>query len=60
MAQKRIKNVYDDVNENKLKLTYDDGTHGEIDLSKARSMPVVSLVGLTLKQAKAAIGIKNK
>lgn len=59
MAQKRIKNVYDDVQENKLKLTYDDGTHGEIDLSKAKSMPVVSLVGLTLKQAKSTLDIKK-
>ena len=59
MAQKRIKNVYDGVQENKLKLTYDDGTHGEIDLSKAKSMPVVSLVGLTLKQAKSTLGIKK-
>ncbi len=59
MAQKRIKNVYDDVQENKLKLTYDDGTHGEINLSKARSQTPVTLVGLTLKQAKSALGIKK-
>lgn len=59
MAQKRIKNVRDDILANKLRLLYDDGTQGEIDLSKAKSEVSVSLIGLTLKQAKMALGIKK-
>lgn len=59
MAQKRIKSVRDDILGNKLRLLYDDETQGEIDLSKAKGEAPVSLIGLTLKQAKMVLGIKK-
>ena len=66
MAQKRIKMVRQDILGDRLRLLYDDGTQGVLDYGGAvsRSKPPISLqpesfIGLTLKQAKMKLGIKN-
>lgn len=66
MAQKRIKMVRQDILGDRLWLLYDDGTQGVLDYGGAVSrskMPInlqpESFVGLTLKQAKMKLGIKN-
>ncbi|BDF72925.1 hypothetical protein ABHB47_16050 [Flavonifractor plautii] len=66
MAQKRIKMVRQDILGDRLRLLYDDGTQGVLDYGGAVSrskMPInlqpESFVGLTLKQAKMKLGIKN-
>lgn len=45
----------------KVHLFYDDGSQGELDMTKAKA-PIshaTLLVGLTLKQAKMRLGIKS-
>ncbi len=66
MAQKRIKMVRQDILGDRLRLLYDDGTQGVLDYGGAVSrskMPInlqpESFVGLTLKQARMKLGIKN-
>lgn len=66
MAQKRIKMVRQDILGDRLRLLYDDGTQGVLDYGGAVSrskMPInlqpESFVGLTLKQTKMKLGIKN-
>ena len=66
MAQKRIKMVQNDILSDRLRLLYDDGTQCVLDYGEAvsRSKTPISLqpgsfVGLTLKQAKMKLGIKN-
>ena len=66
MAQKRIKMVRQDILGDRLRLLYDDGTQGVLDYGVAVSrskMPInhqpESFIGLTLKQAKMKLGIKN-
>lgn len=66
MAQKRIKMVRQDILGDRLRLLYDDGTQGVLDHGEAvsRSKTPISLqpesfIGLTLKQAKMKLGIKN-
>lgn len=66
MAQKRIKMVRQDILNDRMRLLYDDGTQGVLDYGGAVSrskMPInlqpESFVGLTLKQAKMKLGIKN-
>lgn len=61
MAQKRIKMVRSDSLSNKIRLLYDDGSQGELNIEHCRN-PVVqfaALNGLTLKQAKMKLGIKS-
>lgn len=61
MAQKRIKMVRTDIMNCKVRLLYDDGSQGELDMTKAKApmSQTTLLVGLTLKQAKMRLGIKN-
>ena len=61
MAQKRIKMVRTDSMNCKVRLLYDDGSQGELDMTKAKApmSQTTLLVGLTLKQAKMRLGIKN-
>lgn len=61
MAQKRIKMVRTDILSGKARLFYDDGSQGELDMTKAKApmTEAVLLVGLTLKQAKIKLGIKS-
>ncbi len=66
MAQKRIRMVQRDILNDRLRLLYDDGTQGVLEYGEAvsRSKAPISLqpesfVGLTLKQAKMKLGIKN-
>ena len=66
MAQKRIKMVRQDILGDQLRLLYDDGTQGVLEYGGVASrskMPInvqpESFVGLTLKQAKMKLGIKN-
>lgn len=66
MAQKRIKMVSKDELHDQLRLLYDDGTQGVLDYGEAvsRSKTAISVqaesfIGLTLKQAKMKLGIKN-
>lgn len=61
MAQKRIKMVRTDIMNCKVRLLYDDGSQGELDMTKAKAPmnQATSLIGLTLKQAKMRLGIKN-
>lgn len=61
MAQKRIKMVRTDIMNCKVRLLYDDGSQGELDMTKAKApmTEATLLVGLTLKQAKMKLGIKN-
>lgn len=61
MAQKRIRMARSNVITDKVRLLYDDGSWGEIDMAQSRN-PVTQideLVGLTLKQAKMRLGIKK-
>ena len=66
MAQKRIKMVRQDILSDCLRLLYDDGTQGVLNYGEAVShsktpvnIQLEGLVGLTLKQAKMKLGIKN-
>lgn len=66
MAQKRIKMVQRDILNDRMRLLYDDGTQGVLDYGEAvsRSKTAISVqaesfIGLTLKQAKMKLGIKN-
>lgn len=66
MAQKRIRMVQHDILGDRLRLLYDDGTQGVLDYGEAvsRSKTPINLrsenfIGLTLKQAKMKLGIKN-
>lgn len=61
MAQKRIKMVRMDSLNRKVRLFYDDGSHGELDMAKAKASisEATLVVGLTLKQAKIRLGIKS-
>lgn len=61
MAQKRIKMIQRDMLDNKIRLLYNDGSQGELDISKSTNPAAnsVSLVGLTLKQAKMVFGIRD-
>ncbi len=45
----------------KVRLLYDDGIQGELDMTKAKEsmLDATVLVGLTLKQAKMRLGIKS-
>lgn len=61
MAQKRIKMVQHDPIAERIHILYDDGTQGEI-IYPSNSFSMVAadaLIGLTLKQAKMKLGIKN-
>lgn len=66
MAQKRIKMVQQDILGDRLRLLYDDGTQGVLEYGEVASRSKIpinvqpeSFVGLTLKQAKMKLGIKN-
>ncbi len=62
MAQKRIKLVQQNIVTDKLRILYDDGTQGEIQITPDKLIGFTrpeSLIGLTLKQAKMFLGIKN-
>lgn len=67
MAQKRIRMVQRDILNDRLRLLYDDGTQGVLEYGEAVSRskapaiikPKNDFVGLTLKQAKLKLGIKN-
>lgn len=61
MAKKRITMVRTDSMNCKVRLLYDDGTQGELDMTKAKvpMIEAVLLVGLTLKQAKLKLGIED-
>lgn len=61
MAQKRIQMVRTDIMNCKVHLLYDDGSQGELYMEKATApiSQAVSIVGLTLKQAKMRLGIKS-
>ena len=64
MAQKRIRMVQRDILNDRLRLLYDDGTQGVLEYGVSRSKaPAIikpnDFVGLTLKQAKLKLGIKN-
>lgn len=66
MVQKRIKMVRHDILNDRMRLLYDDGTQGVLKYGEvvSRSKAPISLqpesfVGLTLKQAKMKLGIKN-
>ena len=63
MTQKRIRMVQRDI---RLRLLYDDGTQGVLEygeaVSRSKAPAVIKpndFVGLTLKQAKLKLGIKN-
>ena len=66
MAQKRIKMVRQDILGDQLRLLYDDGAQGVLEYGGVASRSKIpinvqpeSFVGLTLKQAKMKLGIKN-
>lgn len=66
MAQKRIRMVKQDVLDDKLRLLYNDGTQGVLCYGEAVSRSKIpisiqpeSFVGLTLKQAKLKLGVKD-
>lgn len=66
MAQKRIKMVRQDILGDQLRLLYDDWTQGVLEYGGVASRSKIpinvqpeSFVGLTLKQAKMKLGIKN-
>lgn len=61
MAKKRIELVRTDFCDLKVYIIYDDGSRGELDMTKAKGsmFDAVGIVGLTLKQAKMRLGIKN-
>ena len=65
MAQKRIRMVQRDILNDRLRL-YDDGTQGVLEyggaVSRSKAPAIIKpndFVGLTLKQAKLKLGIKN-
>lgn len=66
MAQKRIRMVQRDILNDRLRLLYDDGTqcvleYGEA-VSRSKAPAIIKpndFVGLTRKQAKLKLGIKN-
>lgn len=61
MAQKRIKMTrYDPISE-RMRILYDDGTQGELNMDASRYSvsTLEGLTGLTLKQAKMKLGIKK-
>lgn len=45
----------------KARLLYDDGSQGELDMTKAKASTgeAAFVVGMTLKQAKMRLGIKS-
>lgn len=61
MAQKRIRMVRTDILNCKVRLLYDDGSQGELDMTKAKvsTSEAAFVVGMTLKQAKMRLGIKS-
>ena len=61
MAQKRIRMVRTDILNCKVQLLYDDGSQGELDMTKAKvsTSEAAFVVGMTLKQAKIRLGIKS-
>lgn len=61
MAKKRITMVRTDAMSLTVQLLYDDGSQGELDMTKAKvpMFDAVAIVGLTLKQAKMRLGIKD-
>ena len=66
MAQKRIKMVQRDILNDRMRLLYDDGTQGVLEYGEvvSRSKAPIAIkpnnfIGLTLKQAKLKLGIKN-
>lgn len=61
MAQKRIRMTQTDSINDKVRLLYDDGSQGELDITKIKTpmSQTAFLVGLTLKQAKMRLGIKS-
>lgn len=61
MAQKRIKMVRNDILNYRVKLLYDDGSQGELNLENCKrpTWDTGRLIGLTRKQAKAMLGIKD-
>mgnify|MGYP001542225207 FL=1 len=66
MAQKRIRMVQRDILNDRLRLLYDDGTQGVLEyggaVSRSKAPAIINpndFVGLTLKQAKLKLGIKN-
>ena len=66
MAQKRIRMVQRDILNDRLRLLYDDGTQGVLEyggaVSRSKAPAIITpndFVGLTLKQAKLKLGIKN-
>ena len=66
MAQKRIRMVQRDILNDRLRLLYDDGTQGVLEygeaVSRSKAPAIIKpndFVGLTLKQAKLKLGIKN-
>lgn len=65
MAQKRIRMVQRDILNDRLRLLY-DGTQGVLEygeaVSRSKAPAIIEpndFVGLTLKQAKLKLGIKN-
>lgn len=65
MAQKRIRMVQRDILNDRLRLLY-DGTQGVLEygeaVSRSKAPAIIKpndFVGLTLKQAKLKLGIKN-
>ena len=61
MAQKRNKMVRTDSLNCKVRLLYSDGSQGELDMTKVKAsiLDATVLVGMTLKQAKMRLGIKD-
>lgn len=66
MAQKRIRMVQRGILNDRLRLLYDDGTQGVLEygeaVSRSKAPAIIKpndFVGLTLKQAKLKLGIKN-
>lgn len=61
MAQKRIRMARTDIVNSKVRLLYDDGSQGELDITSAKApmTEATFLAGLTRKQAKLKLGIKN-
>lgn len=60
MAKKRIKVAKHDTISDRIRILYDDGTQGELVSNMLTALVSTDmLVGLTLKQAKSYLGIKN-
>lgn len=61
MAQKRIKQVSQDIVWDRIRVLYDDGSQGVLESDKLRDFVGTTnhLIGLTLKQAKLYLGIKD-